>query len=194
MREGPQGTNFPVCQLRAPAEDGQTRRGPHSETGGGRLVSAKRRSHTVQGKGSVLTLAGRPTFGFGFLSDNTTVGAPSLRSLQGRDAMTSIQHVLVPLGEHFDSHPSPSARRMGTPRASCASEIKSLDLAFQIRKISRRDGASPVSTSGRTLVSLPAKSKGPVFPGSPAPGEAPCARCCTQAGWLRRRGAPRRLA
>ena len=55
-----QGTNFPVCQLRAQAEDGQTRRGPHSETGGGRPVSAKRRSHTVQEKGSVLTLAGGP--------------------------------------------------------------------------------------------------------------------------------------
>src|ERR1019366_10661924 len=57
-----------------------------------------------------------PLFGFGFLSDYTTVGTPSLRSLQGRDAMPSIRHVFVPLCEYSNSHPLQSARRMGHPQ------------------------------------------------------------------------------
>src|SRR5208282_4887882 len=61
--------------------------------------------------------AGGPVFGFGFLSDYTTVGTPSLRSLQGRDAMPSMRHASVPWCEHSNSHPSQSARRMGHPPA-----------------------------------------------------------------------------
>jgi len=63
-------------------------------------------------------LAGWPNLGFGFLSDNTTLGAPYLRSLQGRDAMPSMGFASnyasvkarVPLCDQPATHPSRKAR------------------------------------------------------------------------------------
>src|ERR1039458_667923 len=75
--------------------------------------------------------AGGPAFGFGFLSDYTTVGTPSLRSLQGRDAMPSIRHVFVPLCEYSNSHPSQSARRIDWIRAKARFEPGSLVLRIK---------------------------------------------------------------